>query len=124
MSQKLRQEGEADCSVPVFRELAGISREELLRELPHAVGARVTVQQWEEWLYSKGRKPVRHQNDEPYTLPCAHLVEWAGRPHWIYQDQTGVHDPNPAFTCMPEDDSRLLTFEVYKQRILTISVTA
>jgi len=114
------QEGESDCSVPVFGELTGLSREELLREMPNAVEGRVTVLQWESWLRSKGLKVDRHQRDEEYTLPCAHLLLWAGRPHWIYEDETGVHEPNPAFMCVPPDDPIMLSH--VRKREFTISV--
>jgi hypothetical protein len=36
----------------VFAALAGIRQEDLLRDQPHAPEAKVSIQEWEEWLNS------------------------------------------------------------------------
>lgn len=92
--QSLRQQGQWDCGVEVFGKLAGISREELLRELPEAANG-ITVSRWEQWLTEKGFQVKRLGRDEEYTLPCAHLIKRLPHHHWIYEDGTGIHDPDP-----------------------------
>ena len=121
--QSLRQEGECDCFVPVFGKLAGASREEILRDLPNAAEAKVTVAQWEDWLTARNFDVIRHDgSDEHYELPCAHLVQ-PHSPHWIYEDADGVLDPSPVFSAMRPDDPRLREWnKTYAGRILTISV--
>jgi hypothetical protein len=121
--QSLRQEGERDCSIPIFGKLAGVSREKILHELPEAVEGKVTVAQWEDWLRSKNLNVTRHDgSDEHYELPCAHLVQ-PHSPHWIYEDAHGVLDPSPVFGAMPPDDPRMREWAAtYGGRILTISV--
>jgi hypothetical protein len=57
----------------------------ILQELRQAAEAKVSVAEWEDWLRGKGLVVRRYQPGEEYTLPCAHLVIWAGQPHWIYQ---------------------------------------
>lgn len=117
--QSLRQEGPWDCGVEVFRKLAGVSREELLRDLPDAVNA-IPVIQWEDWLKSKGLIVERHQDNEAYTMPCAHLIRRQPYHHWIYEDSTGIHDPDPAFEVF---SPKLITLATYREgRELTISV--
>lgn len=120
--QGLRQEGDRDCSVPVFAQLAGISREDLLTEMPLAGEGEVAVHEWEEWLGRRGLLVTRYKPSEEYTLPCAHLVFVGGMPNWIYQDKTGVHDPDPNRQYFAANDPRMLALSFYDERRLTISV--
>jgi hypothetical protein len=118
-TQSLRQEGPWDCGVEVFRKLAGVSREQLLRDLPNAVNG-IPVIQWEEWLTSKGLIIESPREGEGYTKPCAHLIRRLPYYHWIYEDSTGIHDPDPAFAFW---SPKLITLEMYPQgRELTISL--
>jgi len=121
--QSLRQEGERDCSIPVFGKLAGASREEILRDLPHAAEAGVSVGQWEDWLRGRSLDVIRYDgHDEHYEVPCAHLVQ-PHSPHWIYEDADGVLDPSPVFNAMQRDDPRMREWNTtYGGRMLTISV--
>jgi hypothetical protein len=119
--QSLQQEGDRDCSVPVFERLSGIDRAVILQDLPQAREAKVTVSEWENWLKSKGYDVTRHKGDS-YTLPCAHLVNADFAPHWIYQDEAGVHDPSPSSRYFPTDDPKLLNFSCYSGRELAISI--
>ena len=119
--QKLRQHGDSDCSVPVFAALAGISEEELLRDLPDAPKAKINVEEWEQWLRTKGKRATRSLGQE-YALRCAHLVEFAGMLHWIYRDDTGVHDPNPAFQYVSANHPEMLKLSYYSKIVLTISI--
>jgi hypothetical protein len=125
VGQYLFQESERDCAIPVFGELSGRSRAAILEKFPQAAGGEVKVVEWEEWLRSLGFHVNRYQPDEPFTLPCAHLVERAPNVfHWIYQDARGVFDPDPSFRFMPADDPRMLNLSCYSRKILTISVNA
>jgi hypothetical protein len=120
--QSLRQESERDCGVPVFGKLAGVSRQEVLRDLPQAVNG-ITVSQWEDWLRGKDLEVTRYSENEAYTLPCAHLMARAPENfHWIYQDDSGVLDPDPAFQFMPPNHPKMLDLSCYAARVLTISV--
>jgi hypothetical protein len=121
--QSLRQEKEGDCGVCVFGKLAGIEREEILRDLPGADEAKVTVDQWEDWLRSKGFDVTRYPPDEKPQLPCAHLVQRGQyASHWIYQDERGIHDPDPSFAAMPPDHPDMLDFSAYMRKLLSISI--
>jgi hypothetical protein len=51
-AQSLRQEGSWDCGVEVFRKLAGVSRAELLQDLPKAING-IPVGHWEDWLKAR-----------------------------------------------------------------------
>lgn len=118
-TQSLRQEGSWDCGVEVFRKLAGIGRTELLQDLPKAING-VPVGQWEDWLKARGLIVERHQEDEAYTLPCAHLIRRLPHHHWIYEDSMGIHDPDPKFAFM---SPKLIELASYPEgRELTISV--
>jgi hypothetical protein len=121
--QYLRQQGAMGCGVAVFAELAGLSREEILRDRPRAEEHGLTVEEWEEYLRGKGLIVRRYQSDEHHPLPCAHLVHsGSGCPHWIFQSERGVFDPDPSYQYMPADDPRMLNFSG-KTRILAIAVT-
>lgn len=123
VAQYLFQESERDCAIPVFGELSGRSRAAILERFPHAVNGEVKVVEWEEWLRSLGF--TRYQPDEPFTLPCAHLVERGEDAyHWIYQDARGVFDPDPSFRFMPADHPQMLNLSCYSRKFLTVSVTA
>jgi hypothetical protein len=121
--QSLRQEGERDCSLPVFGKLTGASRVEILRDLPEAAEGKVSVRQWEEWLKNRNVGVTRYDGrDGHYEVPCAHLVQ-PHSPHWIYEDEIGVLDPSDCFRSMPPDDPRMRDWDAtYGGRILTISV--
>jgi hypothetical protein len=121
--QTLRQQGDRDCSIPVFAKLTGASREEIVSDLPEAAEGKVTVAQWEDWLTRRNLDVTRHDGQgEHYEIPCAHLVQ-RHSPHWIYEDEHGVLDPNPCFEFMPPNDPRMRDWNVtYGGRILTISV--
>ena len=123
IGQYLFQESERDCAIPVFGELSGFSRLEILEKFPQAKDGQVSVVEWEEWLRSLGFIVNRYQPDECFTLPCAHLVERAPNVcHWIYQDARGVFDPDPSFQFMPANDPRMLNLSCYSRKILTVSV--
>jgi hypothetical protein len=117
--QTLLQMGPWDCGVEVFSKIAGLTREELLRELPEAINA-VPVIRWEEWLTARGFVIERRQRDEEYTLPCAHLIRRPPHHHWIYEDHKGILDPDPKFQAY---SAKLLTPAMYPEgRELTISI--
>ena len=60
---------------------------------------------------------IRHQPEVQHSIPCAHLVSWApGYYHWVYVDETGVHDPDPSVAAMPPDGPPL-TISVRDRRI-------
>jgi hypothetical protein len=111
-----------DCGLYVFAELTGLSRAEILQDRPKAETG-ITVEEWEAYLRAKGYIVRRYQPDEPYPLPCAHLVDTGGGYHWIFQTDRGVFDPSPVFRYMSADDVRMLSFSAYAARILTIAVT-
>jgi hypothetical protein len=121
--QYLRQQGAMGCGVSVFAELTGLSRAEILHDRPQGEEDGLTVREWEEYLSTKRCFVRQYRPDEPYPLPCAHLVHAGGGCHWIFQDERGVFDPSPSFQYMPADDPRMLNFSVYVARILTIAVT-
>jgi len=125
IGQYLFQESEKDCAIAVFGELSGASRLAILDKFPQAKDGQVSVVEWENWLRSLGFVVIRYQPGEPFTLPCAHLVERAPDVHhWIYQDTRGVFDPDPSFRFMPPDDPRMLNLSCYSRKILTVSVIA
>lgn len=124
--QRLRQVGERDCGVSVFAELAGVSWTEVLQDLPESANGKVGVEKWRDWLNSKGLDLVQNDGCDEYTLPCAHLV--GNDPtskedfHWVYRDESGVHDPSSVFAAMPSDHPWMLGLCSYNQKVLTISV--
>jgi hypothetical protein len=122
VAQFLQQSGNMDCGVCVFGALAGLSREEILRDRPQAADEGLAVDRWVEYLESKGWMVTKHRPDESCSLPCAHLVDAGGTPHWIYQTEEGVFDPNPANRYMPANDPRMLNFSLYASRILLITI--
>jgi len=108
-----------DCGVCVFGALTGLSREEILHDLPDAAKGK-TVDEWETYMRGKGFDAVPYQPEEAYPLPCAHLVESGAGHHWIYQAaDEGIHDPSPVFQHMPP---KLLKLSAYRRRVLTIAV--
>jgi hypothetical protein len=117
--QKLRQEGDMDCGVCVFGELANLTRDQILRDLPEAVNGK-TVGEWKAYLAEKGFEAVEYGPEEEHPLPCAHLVGIAtGFHHWIYQaEDGGIHDPSPVFQHMPP---KLIKLSEYN-RVLTIAI--
>lgn len=123
--QRLFQLFERDCGVCVFAELAEVSREELLQDLPLAHLGTVSVDGWTEWLERKGRVVLRRQECPDDIVPCAHLVGWCDTDfHWIYRDAEGdLHDPSPVFTAMPADDPRMKSIAFYPLKVLTLSIS-
>ncbi|MGA7795900.1 MAG: hypothetical protein WCA19_22940 [Candidatus Acidiferrales bacterium] len=128
--QKLRQVTERGCAVPVFAILAGVSEDEVCRDLPQASLGLVSVLQLEGWLEKKGFKVLRRDGAPTDIVPCAHLVA-PSLPrdstdfHWVYRDAEGdVHDPSPVFAAMPADDPRMKNLSVYNKAELTISVSS
>lgn len=128
-AQKLRQESDRDCSVPVFASLAGVSEDEVRRDLPQAALGRVRYLEWIGWLEKRGAKVTLCEGCPSDIAPCAHLVATHqprddGDFHWVYRDADGdVHDPSPSFAAMPADDPGMKNLSVYAQRVLTLSVT-
>jgi hypothetical protein len=127
-TQRLRQELERDCSVPVFAELTGVSSDEILRDFPHATIGRVTVEQWKAWLEKRGLTVVERDGCPSDIVPCVHLVA-THEPrdntdfHWIYRDEDGdVHDPSPVSGAVPADDPTMRDLTYYRGKILTLSV--
>jgi hypothetical protein len=57
--QRLRQESERDCSVPVFAALAGISEDDVRHDLPQAAMGQVTVLELITWLEKRRFKVLR-----------------------------------------------------------------
>lgn len=121
--QRLRQQGDMDCGVSVFAELTGLSREEILRDVPEALNG-LTADQWKAYLARKGVRLRDYGRDGPYPLPCAHLVETSPNSnsfHWIYQAENGgIHDPSPVFECGPPRTIKLATH--YGAKVLTVGV--
>ncbi len=124
----LSQNGDRDCSVPVFARLAGISENELLSELPQARLGEIDHRQWIDWLKDRKLSVEVHEGCPTDVVSCAHLVslhEPRDRAdfHWIYRDEEGdVHDPSPSFAAMPADDARMRALEPYLIKALTIVV--
>jgi hypothetical protein len=52
-----------DCGVCVFGELLGLTREEIIFDIPDAVKG-ITDKQWEAYFNVKGLEMVRHQPGE------------------------------------------------------------
>jgi hypothetical protein len=126
--QKLHQKHERDCGVPVFAELAGVSEEHLLRDLPTAHLGTVSVDGWRTWLEGKGFTVLQREGCPDDIVPCAHLVANAMNTkedaHWVFRDEDGdVHDPSEPSRFMPADDPRMRDLAVFSMKILTISVT-
>jgi hypothetical protein len=115
--QRLRQEGSMDCGVPVFGALLGLTRDQILRDIPNSTNG-LTVDQWKDYSKTKIVAVVQYGPDEDYPLPAAHLV--CGL-HWVYQAKDGgFHDPSPVFESTPP---KLITIaQHYGGRILTIAV--
>jgi hypothetical protein len=126
--QGLRQQGERDCSVPVFSALTGIPQDQIRTELPGAAEGKVSVEGWEVWLQKKWFKVTRHDGCPLDVLPCAHLVASVmyskDDAHWVYRDPDGdVHDPSPVSMYMPADDERMRNLSIYSIKILTLSIS-
>lgn len=128
--QKLRQNLERECSIPVFAELSGVSEDEVRQDFPQAVLGLVTVEQWISWLHKRGFRVLRRDGCPADVLPCVHLVA-THQPrdgsdfHWIYRDADGdVHDPSPVFAAMPADHPSMRNLSVYFQQVLTISIAS
>jgi hypothetical protein len=115
--QGLRQEGDMDCGLPVFGALAGLTRETILHDVPHAASG-LTVDEWKDYLRKKGLGVMQYGSDEGYPLPCAHLVRGL---HWVYQARDGgFHDPSEVFQ---HTSPHLISLqEYYGGRVLTIAV--
>jgi hypothetical protein len=127
--QKLRQESDRSCSVPVFASLAGVSEGDLLRELPQASDGQIPVTQWVSWLKGMGFKVLTRDGGRDDIVPCAHLVgpHTPRSPrdcHWIYRDEHGdVHDPSHGSQAMPADHAMMRDLSAYSRKFLTLSVS-
>jgi len=117
--QRLRQEGDMDCGVSVFAELTGLSRQEILHDLPEAVNG-LSADQAIAYLQGKGIQVHIYPSECQHPLPCAHLVQSGGGYHWVYQAVNGgIHDPSPSFECVPP---RLVNLaKDYVRKVLTIA---
>jgi hypothetical protein len=126
--QNLRQESERGCSVPVFAKLAGISKDELLTQVPEAALGKVTHLQWKSWLETRFPSVVLLDGCPTDTVPCAHLVgpAYPGSPgdyHWIYRDSEGdVYDPSGQCDAMPADHPDMRNLVPFSTKVLTITV--
>lgn len=124
MQNHLEQRTEWDCGVIAFSRLTGLPYEEIVQDVPKAAVVGMTVDEWIGYLSRKGFQVVRCNPTDRWAPPCAHLVAIAGglRYHWIYQDQHGIHDPSHGLKYVHPQDPRLLNFEFYSGRILTVLV--
>jgi len=127
--QKLRQTSERDCAVPVFAALAGVSEDEVCRDLPNASLGEVSVDQWKGWLEKRGFRVLKVDGCPTEVVPCAHLVG-SDEPrderdfHWVYRDvNANVHDPDPAFKWITADDPRMKNLSFYPRKVLTLLVS-
>lgn len=115
-----------DCGVFVFAALAGVSEDEIRRDLPEAHLGEVSVDGWISWLEEKGFTVLPRRGCPDDIVPCAHLValnELRDGAHWIYRDREGdVHDPNSAQRYVQADDPRMKSLSFYSEKVLTISV--
>ncbi len=126
--QELRQESDRDCSVPVFARLAGVSEDEVRRDLPQAALGKITHLRWISWLEKRGFKVLLCDGCPTDIAPCAHLVA-THQPrnerdfHWVYRDAEGdVHDPSQVFAAIPASDPSMRNLSNYHQKVLTLSV--
>jgi hypothetical protein len=118
--QELRQESDRDCSVPVFARLAGVSEDEVRRDLPQAALGKITLLQWISWLEKRGFKVLLCDGCPTDIAPCAHLVA-THQPR--NRDAEGdVHDPSQVFAAMPASDPSMRNLSNYHQKVLTLSV--
>ncbi len=128
-TQELQQESERGCSVPVFARLAGVSEDEVRRDLPEAELGQVSVAGWVAWLEKRGFKVLKRDGCPTDILPCAHLVgpdnpRDARDFHWVYRDGDGdVHDPSSVPRAVPADDARMRNLDLYGRKELTLSVS-
>lgn len=128
--QRLFQRFDRDCGVCVFGELAGVSYDQVLRDLPGAHLGNVRVDGWMQWLKDKGLSPLKCDGAPTDIVPCAHLVASKimyseSDCHWIYRDADGdVHDPAPTYRAMWADDEKMRAVSFfYGQQICTISIS-
>jgi hypothetical protein len=109
-----------DCGVSVFAELAGLSRDEILNEMPEALNG-LSADQAIAYLKRKGLPARNYPPNSSHPLPCAHLVLSGGGYHWVYQAANGgIHDPSPVFEWTPPRTITLSTH--YSAKILTIAL--
>jgi hypothetical protein len=125
--QRLLQRQARDCGVVVFAEMAGVSYEDVLNDLPGADLSPISVDAWENWIKSKGFAVQREQGCPQGLVPCAHLVSTVDDNrfcHWVYRDDDGdVHDPSPRSIHFAADDPRMRNLSLYDFHVLTVSVT-
>jgi len=127
--QRLRQDSERGCSVPVFANLASVSEGEVLRDLPAAALGAVSVSEWIKWLENKRFDVLSRDGCPADIVPCAHLVALhdprdAGDFHWIYRDSDGdVHDPFGDFGTIAADDPIMKNLSLYRRKVLTLSIS-
>jgi hypothetical protein len=118
--QRLRQQGEMDCGVSVFAELANMSREEILNDIPEAMNG-ISVERWKAYFTGKGFEVREYIPDDEYPSPCAHLVASGGGYHRVYQATNGgIHDPSPVFESTPPRTIKLKTH--YAATLVTIAL--
>lgn len=124
--QRVFQRYDHDCGVAVFAELAGVSYEDVLNDLPDSHINMVSVDGWTKWLESKGFAVLRQDGCPTDIVPCAHLVSPVPDEkycHWVYRDSEGdIHDPSGTFRAMPADDAFMKNLWYYEFKWLTISV--
>jgi hypothetical protein len=125
--QMLRQKHERGCGVCVFARLAGITEDELLKELPDADLGTISVNDWQAWLEAKGFVVTRRDGCPDDVVPCAHLVGHGVYTredvHWVYRDEDAdVLDPSPVNQFMPANDPRMKRLDVYGEKILTLTI--
>lgn len=125
--QRLLQTSDRSCSVSVFASLACISEQEVEVDLPGAAHGEVSVEQWEQWLSSRGLRTQRLEGCPLEYVPCAHLV--ANFPqnlrdfHWVYRDENGdVHDPSPTTLTLGANHPHMRQLKSYDTHQLTIAI--
>ena len=124
--QRLYQDGERGCSVPVFAALAGVSTKDILSDFPFAAKGEISVIEWETWLENRGLNVLRRGGCQTDILPCVHLV--ANHPrgredyHWVFRDKDGdIHDPSPVTQCLGANDPHMRNLRSYNVKELTIT---
>ena len=118
--QMLRQQGDTDCGVEVFRALLEMDRENILRDMPEAFHGK-TVDQWKAYLESKGYEVFHYLPGDDYALPAAHLV---GTPpnfcHWVFEaEDGGIYDPSSIHEFTPP---KMLELSDFGRLICTITI--
>jgi len=117
--QGLHQENDVDCGLEVFRTLLGLTRAEVVGDLPGIDKRETSADDWIAYARTKGQELKIYQPGEEHPLPCTHLVGDRPHCHWVYQTTDGgIHDPSPVFTSVPP---RMITLACYARHILTVA---